>query len=496
MSVKVTLALEVTYKPGTELWENLKLVLADSKAEWDVRPQHKDDQKYDRHTYDEKQKESNLQVVSALFAHKIGKGTQCDFLASVRYRLTLANSRPDGEPKPFNRNLVKLFGFNGFCAIFQMKTTSSAKVDPDVLPRQNVAVMIRSGAKEKYQDISDDALDLIWQKIDSKEGVFNALTLVGPADDPSVVDPARTHSPVADRGDENAVKDDATLLVVDADSMQCRSSTEDDEDALAANVNLHRHLSSYDELDVTASTSAAVDPVRAKSKFPQRLWDDSWTREISVRTAGGGTLILLFLASVAYLPHLSLLHSQVSHEPSQEITAVSPQMLPSQANIIAMEQVDLYDSTMLLSNGPFEGFRAADDILNSPLAAQAPWLKGLPAKHRLEFAHRYAAAFRVADAKPRLLPEKQRPRAIRCEYQYNALIAVIVSGSFTEGTGHSPSHYYHAVIDTRSSSREVPLILREPKDEIEGSHFNIAAIVFPFDLDTPADAFLAIELLP
>ncbi len=489
MSVKVTLALEVTYKPGTELWEDLKLVLSDSQAEWKIRPPHANDHKHDQHPYTKTHKESNLQVVTALLAHKLGQGNQCDFLASVRYKLNLGRA--------FNRNLVRLFGYNGFCAIFRQKTFKKAEIDPEVLPSENVTVKIRSIAEEKYQDLSDDALEIIWQKIDPIEGVFNSLTLVGPADAPCVVDPARAPSPIINTTVDNAVVAyDATPLVADAEPLRCTSSAENSQDALQTNAKMSFGLNPSVALDRATSLAGtpSQDSVASVSSHPLR--NSFWTNRITATTTGIGTLVILLLASISLPSPWSLLRSQTTNDPSPEPVAAVPRKQLPPTESVAMEQMDFYDSTMLLSDRAFEGFRAAEDVLNTPLAAQAPWLKGLPAKHRIELAHRYAAAVRIAGAKPRLLPESMRPRAIRCEYKYDALIAVIVSGSFTEGAGHSPSHYFHAIIDTRRPPSDVPLILREPKDEIEGTHFNIAAIVFHFDLLTPADAFLAIELLP
>ncbi len=360
MSVKVTLALEVTYKPGTELWEDLKLVLGDSKAEWAIRPQHKNDYEHDQHSYNGTHKESNLQVVNALLAHKLGKGNQCDFLASVRYKLTLARNDP---ARTFNRNLVRLFGFNGFYAIFQQKKSSTAQIDPDVLPGQNVTVMIRSGAGGKYRDLNDDALEIIWQKIDPIEGVFNALTLVGPVDAPCMVDPARPPSLIINTTVDNAVvKHDATPLAANAEPMRCTSSAENG-DALQAGAKTDLDSGPSDALDRATATSDPASAISTNSVFPQPLRNGSWTKVLFVTMTGAGTLVVLFLVSIPFQSPWSL-RSQATNDPSPEPVAISPRKQLPPTERVAMEQMDFYDSTMLLTDGAFEGFRAAGDVFN------------------------------------------------------------------------------------------------------------------------------------
>lgn len=225
------------------------------------------------------------------------------------------------------------------------------------------------------------------------------------------------------------------------------------------------------------------------------------SRRVSLISLLATASILLAVPLVFFLPltensfRISELIWGAPQRASHRETFTDGLQLSSNTRAIEMEQIDRYDSTTLFSGGPFQGLLSARDVLNSPIDTSTTWLDQIPDRQDLPIAHRYAAIVQNRTTKSRALSISEYPTKVRCQYRPSAYIAIIVSAPFRDGTSQLPRGYRYAIVDTRRKDMESTFIAHDLEKSTDGDRFNIAAIVFPASLKTPADAPLVLELL-
>ncbi len=156
-----------------------------------------------------------------------------------------------------------------------------------------------------------------------------------------------------------------------------------------------------------------------------------------------------------------------------------------------------WDSTRLEVGDVFFGLRAARSIMTSPLTSKEKWLNdaSIPDRSNKRLVYRYAASIQGLHAQ-RTIDVKYYPKKVRCQYQPQASVIVLVSEPFTDRVGPGADAYRHATLTTPCKDAEFEVF---PQSDIgiEGrARFAIAAIVFPADPTVLPSEPLKLELIP
>jgi hypothetical protein len=162
LKASITLAIVARWDRNSKQISHVHLDLKSSKVLWNgVAPGS------DVDAYDGKQRGTNLKILRAFIAHKLGQSEYYGYLANIWERQT------NKKPKQCNKNVRKLFGVktNGegrFVDLFDILSNHEMIVR-DVI--EDVTIQIREDGS-RYEKASDSAMLAILRGIETSTGTF------------------------------------------------------------------------------------------------------------------------------------------------------------------------------------------------------------------------------------------------------------------------------------------------------------------------------------